>query len=133
MRTDLRISGAVIAVIYAGMAFAVLPPPTDEAKAKAAETRAKSAWSDKVDLYKLCLSQNQTADAYRKNLKADGSAVPPPTATSTCSEPGPYVSQVTPSSSKPLEASGAHSPPGPAISPPSTVTPAAEQSNGAKR
>jgi hypothetical protein len=37
-----------------------------------------------------------------------------------CTDPGPYVAAVTPATSKPLEASGAHSPPGTATSPPST-------------
>jgi len=43
--------------------------------------------------------------------------------TGACQEPGPYAS---PLAQKPLEASGAHSPPGPATSPPSQNAPAAE-------
>ena len=40
-----------------------------------------------------------------------------------CGDPGPFA--FTPPQQKPLEASGAHSPPGTASSPPSTRTPAA--------
>jgi hypothetical protein len=43
-----------------------------------------------------------------------------------CTDPGPYVSTVTPAASKPLEAAGAHSPPGTATSPPSTNAPSAQ-------
>ena len=46
----------------------------------------------------------------------------PPTST-PCADPGPFA--YTPPEQKPIEASGAHSPPGNASSPPSTTTPAA--------
>ena len=111
--------------------MAKLPPQSDEAKAAAAETAAKAAWADKVGAYKLCLSQDRVAEAYRKSGKAataataaattpGSGAAPPPAALAACTDPGPYVSTVTPAASKPLEASGAHSPPGTAASPPST-------------
>ena len=38
--------------LLATAALAKLPPPTDEAKAKAAEAAAKTAWSGKVDGFK---------------------------------------------------------------------------------
>ncbi len=124
----MKILIGALAVSLVGIASATLPPPTPDAKAKAAETAAKAAWDDKVGLYKLCLSMDRTADAYRQNLKASGNEIPAPQATPPCVDPGPYVAQVTPTASKPLEASGAHSPPGVAISPPSTAMPAAEAS-----
>jgi hypothetical protein len=39
-------------------AFAKLPPLSDEAKAKAAETAAKTAHTAKVDAFLLCKSQD---------------------------------------------------------------------------
>jgi hypothetical protein len=124
----------VIVSALAGSCFAKLPPATDEEKAKAAEVAAKSAWADKVGLYQLCVASDAIADRYRKVLKADGKDAPTPTpiATGACANPGPYVSQLTPAVSKPLEASGAHSPPGTAVSPPSTKATSAEISKGVK-
>jgi hypothetical protein len=110
---------------FASAALATLPPTSPEAKAKAAETAAKSAWSDKVAAYRTCVAQDKVADAYRASLKAVSKDVPKPIATPPCTDPGPFVSQVTPVASKPLEASGAHSPPGTATTPPSTTASAA--------
>ena len=42
---------------------------TDEAKAKAAEAAAKTAWTDKVDAYQLCKAQDRVAARYRKSGK----------------------------------------------------------------
>ena len=114
---------AACAVIGSGFAQAALPPPPEAAKATAAEAAAKSAWSDKVGAYQLCLSQDRVAEAYRKDLKGAGKAAPTPVSTAACQDPGPFV---TPVAQKPLEASGAHSPPGTATSPPSTKATAAE-------
>lgn len=125
----MRFVAPLIAALLATSVLAKLPTPTDEEKTKAAEAAANAAWTDKVALYKLCVAKDQTADAYRK---AAGKAVPPPVATLPCSDPGPFVS-VTPVASKPLEASGAHSPPGTAASPPSTGATAAESSGALKK
>jgi hypothetical protein len=121
---------ALLAVSLTGAASATLPPPTPEAQAKAADAAAKAAWDDKVALYKLCMAMDRTAAAYRQNLKDSAAQVPAPQSTADCADPGPYVTQqaATPSASKPLEASGAHSPPGIAATPPSTPTPSAENS-----
>ena len=126
----LRATSAFVALSCAGMVWATLPPPTDEAKAKAAEAAAKAAWSDKVGLYQLCVAMDRTADAYRKERKAGGKEIPAPNITPACSDPGAYVSRMTPAISKPLEASGAHSPPGPAVAPPSNKATANELSQG---
>lgn len=109
--------------IAAGSAAAVakLPPPSEEAKAKAAETAAKTAWTDKVSSYQLCKAQDRLAAAYLANARKAGQNVQP-VATPPCHDPGPFA--YTPPKDKPLEASGAHSPPGAAISPPSAGTPA---------
>jgi len=125
------LSAMMAAAVISGPAFAKLPPPSDEAKAKAAETAAKAAWTDKVGHYHLCKTMDRLADGYRKTPAASGKEVPGASAV-PCVDPGPYAAPVTPAASKPLEASGAHSPPGNAVSPPSTNTPAA-QIQGSKR
>jgi hypothetical protein len=114
----------------AGIASAKLPPPSDEAKAKAAEAAAKAAHTAKVDNYKLCQSMDRVAAKYLADAKKGGKDVKPATATPPCADPGPFA--YTPPDQKPLEAAGAHSPPGTAASPPSTKTPAAV-SNPAKK
>ncbi len=124
---------AVFIGLFSVSVFAKLPPATEEAKAKAAEAAAKTAWSDKVGLYQLCVSMDRTAAAYRKSTKAAGKPVPAPVATPACADPGPYVSQLAPAASKPLEAAGAHSPPGTAVSPPSTKATASEIAGGVKK
>ena len=129
----MRLVAALVTAMFAASVFAKLPPPTDDAKAKAAEAAAKTAWTDKVGLYQLCLAMDRTAEAYRKSTKAAGKAVPVPVATPACANPGSYVSPVAAVPAKPLEASGAHSPPGMAVSPPSTKATAAEISGGPKK
>ena len=107
-----------------GPALATLPPASPQAKAQAEEGKAKAAWQDKVAAYQLCQSQNRVAEAYRRDQKAAGKAVAaaPPQAT-PCQDPGQFAS---PLSQKPLEVSGAHSPPGTAATPPSQKATAAE-------
>ena len=100
----MRIVAALVAALSAGILFAKLPPPSDEARAKAAETSAKSAWTDKVGAYKTCLAIDRIAENYRKTRAAQGKEVPPATATAPCADPGAFVA-------RPLEAAGAHSPP----------------------
>jgi hypothetical protein len=117
----MRIAAALIAALSTGLVFAKLPPLSDEAKAKAAETAAKSAWTDKVGQYKTCLAIERTAENYRKTALAAGKEVRPPVATPPCADPGPFAAPA----SRPLEASGAHSPPETATAPPSTKVPAA--------
>ncbi len=126
----MRIAIAVIATLLAAVAGAKLPPPSDEAKMKAAETGAKASWTDKIAAYQLCVAGDRTAEAYRRNMKAAGKEIPAPVATPSCADPGPFLATpITPEASKPLEASGAHSPPGTAISPPSTKSTASEIAN----
>jgi hypothetical protein len=128
----MRAAIVLITVVYAGLSWAKLPPQPEAVKAQAAQTAAKAAWTDKVGLYQTCRAQDRAAEAYRKDRKAAGKDVPTPTTTAPCTDPGPYVAPVTPVESKPLEASGAHSPPGTATSPPSTNTPAAEMPKATK-
>lgn len=115
------------------VAVAKLPPPSDEAKAKAAETAAKGAWNDKVSLFQLCRAGDRAAEAYRRNVKASGKEPTAPGTTAPCTDPGPFMATpITPESSKPLEASGAHSPPGTAVSPPSNKATASEMATNKK-
>ena len=73
----------LIATLLAGVsvtALAKLPPLSDEAKAKAAETAAKAAWSGKVDSYLLCKSTDKVAASYFQTAKAAGKETKPPDA-----------------------------------------------------
>ena len=110
----------LLAVLAAG-SLAKLPELSPEAKAKADQTNAKAAWSGKTDAYLLCKSQDKVAVQYFKTAKAAGKDVKSPAPGPACADPGPFA--YTPVEQKPLEASGAHSPAGNAISPPSTTQP----------
>lgn len=72
---------------------AKIPAPVldDAAKAKAAETAAKTAWSGKVDSYKLCKSQDKAAAAYYKSAKAAGKSTKPAAQTPACADPGVFA------------------------------------------
>ena len=113
----------VAAPVLLQPAAAKLPPPSDEAKAKAAEAAAKTAWTDKTGAYQLCRAMDRTAAHYRKATKA----APAPMATPPCADPGPFVPP------PPLEAAGAHSPATPAVAPPSSKATAAEVQGQAKK
>jgi hypothetical protein len=124
---------ALIAGLALAPAWSALPPPNDEQKSRAAAAAVKAAWEDKVALYKLCLAMDRTAAAYRRDARAAGHEVAPPTPTPSCADPGPAPAPATATASRPLEASGAHSPPETAAGPPSTNKPAAETSGGRAR
>jgi hypothetical protein len=124
-----RVVGIAVLSLVVGGAFAKLPPLSDEAKAKAAEAAAKTAYGNKVAAYKLCQSMDRVAATYLADAKKAGKDVKP-VATPPCTDPGPF--SYTPPSQKPLEAAGAHSPPGKAATPPSTNTPASPQGAGKK-
>ena len=88
----LRRCGLVLAaIIVSGNALAKLPPPSDEAKAKAAEAAAKTAWSGKVAAYELCRSQDAVAAGYFAAAKKAGRDVKPAVPTPPCADPGPFV------------------------------------------
>ena len=130
MRFPLTAHGAAAVLLALGTAGvnAKLPPMSEEAKAKSLETAARGAWTDKVGAFKLCLAIDKVAARYQAGAKPQGaaaSAVAPP----ACVEPGPFVMVETP---KPLEAAGAHSPPGPAVGAPSSRATDAEIKGGIK-
>jgi hypothetical protein len=119
------------AALLAANAFARLPPPSDEEKAKAAEAAAKAAWSAKIGSYQLCRAQNRAVADYQAQMKKVGKSVQSvAVATAACAEPRPYSD--TSAKAKPVEAAGAHSPPAMATSPPSTAAPSAVTNPTAK-
>ncbi len=144
------IPALITAAFLATSAFAKLPPPTDEAKAKAAEAAAKSAWSNKVGGYQLCQVQNKIAGKVVHKApaapSAAASAAPMSAAASApasaasaaavarmneiCTDPGPFVAAVA---ERPLEAAGAHSPAETTKSPPNGKSTAAELQGGVKK
>ncbi len=80
-------STSLLIALTTTTALAKLPALSDEAKAKAAETAAKTAWNGKVDGYLLCKSQDKAAAHYYKTAKSTkpAAAMPP------CADPGPFV------------------------------------------
>jgi hypothetical protein len=125
-----RIACVIALGLGASVALAKLPPQSDDAKAKAAEAAAKTAHGDKVGAYKLCQSMDRVAATYLADAKKAGKDLKP-VATPPCADPGPFA--YTPPSQKPLEAAGAHSPPGAATSPPNTKQPAKDAQGPAKK
>ena len=122
---------AALAALVAAMlqpvpALAKLPAPSDEAKAKAAEAAAKTAWTDKIGAYQLCRAQDRVVAYYRKGAMAAGKEAPTALETPACADPGAFVPPVAPVATPPLEAAGAHSPPATATAPPSSKATAAE-------
>ncbi len=113
-----------------GLVGAKLPPLSDEAKAKAAEAAARSAWGGKVSAYQLCVAMDKVAARYLAEAAKAGKTVQP-TATPPCADPGPFA-YAAPAPAKPLEAAGAHSPAATAVAPPSGTAPAAEQTPAKK-
>ena len=79
---------SVLIALTTTATFAKLPAPSDEAKEKAAEAAAKTAWSGKVDAFLLCKSQDKTAAYYYKTAT---STKPAAAATPPCADPGPFV------------------------------------------
>lgn len=79
---------AWILVAVSATALAKLPPPNDEAKAKAAEAAAKTAHTAKADAYLLCKSQDKVASHVQKTNKAKAGK---PELTPPCADPGKFV------------------------------------------
>ena len=76
-------------ILLAASSFAKLPALSAEAKAKAEEAKAKTAWSDKVAAFQLCKSQDKVAAQYWKTKGAAASGVA--ASIPACADPGPYV------------------------------------------
>lgn len=111
MPTLARLTLALLAcAVSAQVAFAKLPPPSDEAKAKAAEAAAKTAWSNKVAAYQLCQAMDRAAANYRAKRLLNAKEAATPVDTPPCSDPGPFVAAGAGTGG--LEKAGAHSSPG---------------------
>jgi hypothetical protein len=79
---------AILWIALSASAFAKLPPPNDEAKAKAAETAAKTAHTAKADGYLLCKAQDKVAAHVQRTNKSKAGK---PIATPPCADPGKFV------------------------------------------
>ncbi|MEO7056129.1 MAG: hypothetical protein ABI281_12825 [Caldimonas sp.] len=123
---------ALVVMLATGPILAKLPPPNDEAKAKATQAAAKAAWTNQVGLYEVCQSMDRVAATYRSSVKAAGKEPPAADPMPACADPGPYVAPIDAPASKPLEASEAHSPAGMAVSPPSNKATSAEMTGPRK-
>lgn len=88
---SLLATGLIAGALAAASASAKLPAPSDEAKAKAAETAAKTAHTGKVANFQLCKSQDRVAQGYLARAKKEGKAIGTPVATPPCADPGPFV------------------------------------------
>jgi hypothetical protein len=78
-------------VLFSATTLAKLPAPSDEAKAKAAEAAAKTAWSNQVANFQLCKSMDRVATGYLAQAKKAGKETKPPVATPACADPGAFV------------------------------------------
>lgn len=77
----------VLASVLITSAWAKLPAPNDEAKAKAAEASAKTAHAGKVDNFLLCKSQDKVAAHVQRTNKTKAGK---PVATAACADPGKF-------------------------------------------
>ena len=112
--------------LLCGSAIAKLPVPvlSDEAKAKAAEAAAKTAWSGKVEGSLLCKYQDKAAAHYVKTATASGKTPKPATASPACVEVGPFV--YTPATAPSTTAAAPAAPA--AVAPAPTAAPVAKKS-----
>lgn len=77
------IGPVVMLAVSSSLAFAKLPPPTEEQKAKAEETKAKAAETAKKDAELLGKAQDRVAERYIHQMRAKGidvkpTPIPPP-------------------------------------------------------
>ena len=97
---------------------AKLPTPSDEAKAKSAETAAKTAHGGKADGYKLCVAMDRVAAGYQANAKKAGKAASAPVDTPACADPGPFVYVPAAAASAPVAVAAAPAPAAAPATPP---------------
>lgn len=95
-KTMKTLGTAVVLALLASVAAAKLPAPSDEAKAKAAEAAAKTAWAGKVDAFQLCKAQDKVVAHYKKapvpkDAKPAAKGAPGAAPANACVDPGPFV------------------------------------------
>ena len=124
----LQILALTLPLIVASASHAKLPGLSDEAKAKAAESAAKTAWSGKVDGFLLCKSQDKIAAKFKNTKAADKEAKPVAkpvskdakpavaVAAGACTDPGPFV--YTPAASPAVATAPAAVVPAPTVAAP---------------
>jgi hypothetical protein len=88
---SIRMLAPALALLLAGAALAKLPAPSDEAKAKAAETAAKTAHGNKLAEFQLCKAMDRVAAGHLAAAKKAGKAASAPTDTPPCADPGAFV------------------------------------------
>jgi hypothetical protein len=85
-----RLSALLVAGCLASAgALAKLPPPSEEAKAKAAEAKAKADDAAKADAELLGKAQDRVAARYIKDQKAKGVVVKPTPIAASAPAPAP--------------------------------------------
>lgn len=125
MKKLFALTAFTVVALFATVAAAKIPAPvlSDEAKLKAAETAAKTAWSGKVDSFLLCKYQDKSAAHYRKTAaNAKPAATTPP-----CADPGVFVFPV-PDAAAPAAAAA---PATPAVAAAAAAKPAAPAAQAA--
>ena len=68
-RSRFTLIGLPLAFVLASGVFAKLPPPSEEAKAKAAEAAAKAEWSAKRAAFETCQAQERVAARFFAEMK----------------------------------------------------------------
>ena len=109
-----KIIAPLLLALVAGTVLAKLPALSDEAKAKAAEAAAKTAWNGKVDAYLLCKYQDKSAAHFYKTAKAEGKETKPAAALPACVDAGPFVYPLPPAPVVAVGATAAPAAPAPA-------------------
>lgn len=112
-----HLSAALLAAAVGGAALAKLPPPTPEEQAKAAETKAKAAWTAKVSAFQLCKTQDRIAGKFggKSSVPVPAGAVQPAAASSAApataaaqpAQPAAVAAAATASASRPATGSAA--------------------------
>jgi hypothetical protein len=117
----------LVLAAVSGLAMGKLPTPSEADKEQMLRNIARQTWSSKQDAFESCRAQDRIVKKYQEGLRSQGKTVPPSQDTGTCSDPGPFVADGgSPIINRPLEASGAHSPPGTAVTAPSSKIPQSE-------
>ncbi len=123
----MRAIALLLLLTVSGVSLAKLPASSELEKDLALRNASRQTWSTKLDAFASCQAQDRVVKKYQDGLRSQGKAVPVGLDTGPCTDPGPYAADAgTPIANRPTEASGAHSPPGTAVTPPSTIIPQAE-------
>ncbi len=128
---SIRLSKGVIAfLILSGAScftLAKLPEATQAEKALMQQNISRQTLLTKQDAFESCVAQNKIVKKYQDSLRAQGKAIPVSMDTGPCTDPSTFKADGgTPIGNRPIEASEAHSPPGTAVTAPSSKMPQSE-------